>query len=187
MHLKSQLLLVLVAVFFMTGALDPKPMNAVARDQDTTIAALSDSVVTPRAIEKVQPIYPDDAAKRGIEATIYLFVLIDEEGYVVKTTLDTTRTFFSHPGEHKTAKFEAKLAQSAKDAVMQWKFKPGTINGKPSAMGIVIPIQFQIADMQSGALGTLPSTFVPPPIDLSPRQSTDENGKPFKSGEPDKK
>jgi hypothetical protein len=188
MQLKSQLLLVPVAVFFVAGALGSTPMNAGTRDQEATITAPSDSaVVGPRAIKKVQPIYPDDVARRGIEATIYLSVLIDEEGYVVKAAVDTARTFFSHPGEHKTAKYEAELAQAARDAIMQWKFKPGTINGKPSAMGVLVPIQFQIADMQGGAQGTLPSTFVPPPIDLSPRQTTDENGKPLKSGEPDKK
>jgi hypothetical protein len=187
MQLKSQSLLVVVAAFFVTFAFNSIPMNAGARDQDSTIAAPSDSVVLPKVVEKVQPVYPDDVAKRGIEATIYIFVLVDEEGYVVKTTVDTTRTFFSHPGEHKTAKYEAKLTQTAQAAVTQWKFKPGTINGKPSAMGVIIPIQFQLANMQSGAQGKPPSFVIPTPNDISPRRDTDERSEPIKSGEPDKR
>jgi Gram-negative bacterial TonB protein C-terminal len=187
MQLKSQLLLVLVAAFLVTFAFSSMPVNGGARDQDSTVATPSDSVVLPKVVERVQPAYPDDAAQRGIEGTIYLFALVDGEGHVVKTTVDTTRTFFSHPGEHKTAKYEAKLTQAALAAVAQWKFKPGTINGEPSAMGVTIPIQFQLANMQSGAQGKPPSFALPTPNNTPPQRDMEEKFRPTKSGEPDKK
>jgi hypothetical protein len=154
---------------------------------DSTAIAPSDSVLLPKPIDKVEPVYPNDAAKRGIEGTVYLFVLVDEEGYPVKATVDTTRTFFSHPGEHKTAKYEAELTLSAQDAVMQWKFKPGTIKGVPTDMGVVVPIQFQLADMHSGALGTPTIYTKPTPTDRPPFRDTNADLKPIKDGEPDKK
>lgn len=65
---------------------------------------------------KIEPVYPPIAKAARITGTVVLSVEIDTHGNVVKVEL------ISGP---------AMLAQSAIDAVRQWKYEPQVVNGKP--------------------------------------------------------
>ena len=75
--------------------------------------------------------YPPAAKKEGIEGTVWLKTLVDEEGRVAKVEIQ---------------KSEAEvLNQAAVDAVKQWLFKPAIMKGKPVAVWVSIPFRFVLA------------------------------------------
>jgi TonB family protein len=64
----------------------------------------------------VEPVYPPDAQKRGIEGTVKLHAVIGVDG--------TIQSLESRSGPEP-------LIQAAMTAVRQWKYNPTTLNGKP--------------------------------------------------------
>jgi len=85
----------------------------------------------PEAIKQVPAKYPPAAKKEGIEGTVWLKTLVDEEGRVAKVEIQ---------------KSEAEvLNQAAVDAVKQWLFKPAIMKGKPVAVWVSIPFRFVLA------------------------------------------
>ena len=74
-------------------------------------------VQAPVAIEKVEASYTEEARNAGINGIVILEVVIGSDGLVKKASVLKPLPFG--------------LNQAAIDAVTQWKFKPGTLNGKP--------------------------------------------------------
>jgi len=103
-----------------------------------TPAAKSASV--PRQLQGFEylkmapPAYPKEAIDKKIEGRLVLRVLIDEEG--VPKSVEVER---SEPAD--AASF---FAQSAKDAIMTWRFKPELENGKPHAAYAQVPIDYSL-------------------------------------------
>jgi TonB family protein len=64
----------------------------------------------------VEPVYPPEAQKRGIEGTVKLHAVIGADG--------TIQSLEPRSGPEP-------LIQAAMTAVRQWKYKPTTLNGKP--------------------------------------------------------
>jgi TonB family protein len=64
----------------------------------------------------VEPVYPPEAQKRGIEGTVKLHAVIGADG--------TIQSLEPRSGPEP-------LIQAAMTAVRQWKYNPTTLNGKP--------------------------------------------------------
>jgi periplasmic protein TonB len=82
----------------------------------------------PTFKNKVEPKYPDQARRDGIEGTVQLEILIDENGRVRKIKV------LKSPGHG--------LDKAAIAAVSKSQFHPGVINGKPVPVKIKIPYRF---------------------------------------------
>jgi periplasmic protein TonB len=74
------------------------------------------SVQAARLVDRVQPVYPEDAKNDHIEGTIALRVVIGTDGTVREVPLIS-----GHPA----------LAQSAIDAVQHRRYRPTLLNGNP--------------------------------------------------------
>jgi protein TonB len=74
------------------------------------------SVVSPAvAITKITPIYPEAARRIRIKGTVVLDLNIDADGKVIHANL---------------VNGDSVLAEAAIQAVMRWRYKPATVNGK---------------------------------------------------------
>ena len=65
---------------------------------------------------KVEPVYPPLAEQSGVEGTVRFRVIIDKNGHVSNAQL-----LSGHP----------LLVEAARDAVVQWVYKPTRLNGLP--------------------------------------------------------
>jgi len=91
----------------------------------------SGPVNPPSVIEKVQPVYPEEARVAGIEGKVVLKVVILFNGNTgdIEILQSSGRNDFD---------------QAAKECVKQWKFKPAMQSGIRVTMAVQIPITFEI-------------------------------------------
>ena len=88
-----------------------------------------DSEVTP--IVRIEPLYPRKAALRGVEGFVILSFDITPLG-----TVSGVKILQSSPPQI--------FNQSAKQALLRWKYKPKTIRGKPvKQKGLKVKLQFK--------------------------------------------
>jgi protein TonB len=110
----------------------PLPSNF---DITSEISAIlpSGPVSPPSAIEKVKPVYPEEARLAGIEGIVVLKVMILFDGTVgdVEVLESSGRDDFD---------------QAAKECVKQWRFKPAMQSGIRVTMAVRIPITFDISN-----------------------------------------
>jgi TonB family protein len=78
-------------------------------------------------VSRVMPAYPDLARRSGVFGIVRLEAVVDERGAV---------------RDVKVVSGPPVLAVAAKDAVLKWKYTPGTLNDHPIATNVVIQINF---------------------------------------------
>jgi len=83
--------------------------------------------VPPKPVKQVQPNIPDEL--QGVQASIQIGFLIDEDGNVIKTRIVKSTN--------------NALDQVAMDCVAQWRFEAGKKNGSPVAVRVVVPMRFK--------------------------------------------
>ena len=79
------------------------------------------NIVPARLIKKVQPIYPADAAARNITGTVRVYYVIGGDGVV----------YNAHALSGDGLSEDSSLRKAAEEAVLQWRYQPATMNGKP--------------------------------------------------------
>jgi TonB family protein len=102
---------------------------------------VSGSVMAGEILNKVQPVYPQEAKDAGIQGTVVLHAIIGKQGTMQSLTV------ISGPPELQTA---------ALDAVKQWTYRPYLLNGEPTAVNTTIMINFSLAG-SSAEPATAPS------------------------------
>jgi protein TonB len=103
-------------------------------DQEPDIDQAIEVDEYPTPLTTVNPVYPEAARKSGLEGTVWVKVLVDKKGHVVKTAVT------------KPADATASLEQAAVEAVKQWTFKPATVKTEPVSIWVTIPFKFKLAD-----------------------------------------
>ncbi len=90
-------------------------------------------VVSPVLIESsgVQPVYPEEAQRAGLEGLVVLEAIVDEHGRVGHDIKVLRR--LGHGCD-----------EAAVVAVRQWRFRPATRNGKPIKVRRIFPILFRL-------------------------------------------
>ncbi len=78
---------------------------------------------------RVEPEYPEDARRQGIEGAVVLDVRIGGDGAVQNAQL------VSGPPE---------LAQASIGAVKQWRFQPRRVNGRGAPMQTRVTLNFKL-------------------------------------------
>jgi protein TonB len=105
-HLISALSACVALSGCVTQPTAPQPPPASANEVDTP----------PNAIRTVKPVYPQEAQTQGIVGVVTAVFDVDASGTVVFVTIPES----PDPG----------LSKAVVDALTQWKFVPGTHNGK---------------------------------------------------------
>ncbi len=98
------------------------------QDQEKKKSAKKD-VKSPKLIKKVEPVYPEEARKAGIEGSVTLEGTTDDQGRVKKV---------------KVLKSIPELEQAAVDAVKQWVYEPMMIEGKPKGIVFTTTCRFSL-------------------------------------------
>lgn len=91
----------------------------------------------PKLIKKVEPVYPEEAKKAGIEAELILGVYADYEGKVI------TAEVLNIDPSFKAGSKIGLLYKAATDAVKQWEFEPMIINGRPRRVIFTVTVNFE--------------------------------------------
>jgi TonB family protein len=87
--------------------------------------------VMPKLIHQVQPVYPPEARKAGIDGVVLLEATIGTDG-----TVQGLRPFRSEP---------MGLTEAAEAAVRQWRYEPArNAAGKPVAVGYTVTVSFML-------------------------------------------
>jgi len=103
-----------------------QPLRSEFEEPDNPLYALTEK---PVEIKRVNPIYPELAKKGGVEGTVIVKVLIDQNGNV-----EAVEALRSHP----------LLDEAAMDAAWQFKFKPGKQKDKVVKVWVSIPFNFRL-------------------------------------------
>jgi TonB family protein len=90
---------------------------------------ISQGVSQGLLIKKVQPLYPANALRMHTEGAVELQATIGKSGNIV-----TVKTLTGDPI----------LARAAKEAVLQWKYKPYLLNGEPVEIQTQITVNFKL-------------------------------------------
>lgn len=86
------------------------------------------SIETPKLIKQVNPVYPEEARQKGLNARVVLEVVINPKG---------------EPTQIKVLKTENEIFNaSAVDAVSQWRYESPMHDGKPVSVRWIIHINF---------------------------------------------
>jgi TonB family protein len=80
-----------------------------------------------RLVLKVDPVYPVAVKNRGIQGMVRLDVVIGKDGHVVNA-----ESISGNPA----------LVDAAKDAVMQWVYRPTLLNGEPIDVIMEVHVPF---------------------------------------------
>ena len=89
-------------------------------------------VTLPTVIKEVKPDYTDQAKAARIQGTVWLKTVVQADGDV--GNVQVTRSLDTEFG----------LDNEAVKAAKQWKFKPGTKDGKPVAVEVTIELTFTL-------------------------------------------
>ena len=95
-----------------------------------TILQIGGDVRPPVLITRVEPVYPEIARKLRKEGTIILEAIITTDG-----TVDDVRIVKSA---------DAFLDEAAKQAVMQWRYRPATLNARAVNVYLTVTVSFRL-------------------------------------------
>jgi protein TonB len=105
------------------------PSTSVAPDARGPLP-IGNGVKSPVVLHRVEPIYPPLAIRAHISGSVVLECIIDKSGRIRDVRVENS-TFGA---------FE----QPAIDAVRQWLFAPGTLNGQPVDTIFQLTVKFQV-------------------------------------------
>ena len=173
MRLQYRILIVIAAVVVSAATFYPAPMRAdragkpdssKAMDQ-TPHAAFPVFDTAPVLLKSARPVYPEEARKQGVEATVLLEITVDDSGKVTKAQaidpdnpeilgqpeiqkidsaqLEELRNLFGDK-TIEAARMRPLFERSAIDAAMKFVFKPATYKGKAVPSNVAVPIRFKL-------------------------------------------
>ena len=92
-------------------------------------AYLEPTMLAPRVVKRVGPVYPIVALQEGVEGVVLLQARVGLDGHVTHARVTDSIPL---------------LDAAALEAMMQWAFTPPRINGAPSAVLITVSMRFTI-------------------------------------------
>ena len=99
----------------------------------STLAAaqeMKDGIVLPSVLKEVKPSYAPGAMERKVQGSVWMAVVVLDTGDVGDVRV--------------TKSLDAELDEKAIEAATQWKFKPGTKDGKPVAVEVTLEMTFTL-------------------------------------------
>lgn len=118
-----------LAVILLLAAI--LPVAAMQRESpDERVYKISPDIVPPRAIEKREPAYTQQARDARIEGSVALRIEIDKEGRIRRADL--------------LGGLDPGLDRNALEAVRTWRFDPARKAGKPVIVSASVEINFRL-------------------------------------------
>lgn len=116
-----------------TGRIVSAPLPSFDITNEINAILPSGPVSSASAIEKVPPVYPEEARVAGIEGKVVLKVVVLFDGTIgdIEILKSSGRNDFD---------------QAAKECVKQWKFKPAMQSGIRVTMAVRFPIIFELTN-----------------------------------------
>ena len=108
----------------------PPPPPAPAKTEASHRVRVATGVAEANLIRKVMPIYPALAKSARVQGTVEFTAIISKEG-----TIENLQLVRGHP----------LLVQAAKDAVLQWRYRPTLLNGQPVEVVTDIIVNFTLS------------------------------------------
>jgi TonB family protein len=105
-----------------------QPLQALSSAPPRRIA-IGGNVQAARLINRVEPVYPEEASKEKISGTVKLHVVIAKDGKIQQIQVVS-----GHP----------LLVQAAIDAVRQWQYQPILLNGQPVEVDTQVDVVFSL-------------------------------------------
>jgi TonB family protein len=121
-------------------------MHPPAVTEQPRMQPLADSAI----VFKQEPEYTDEARRAGVEGTVPISLIVDEEG---------------RPASLKIGEGVALgmgLEESALEAVKQWRFQPPNLNGNPTTLTLQVQVHFRLSGVESSVFFG-PASAVPKP------------------------
>jgi TonB family protein len=109
---------------------EPKFAGLRGNGQSTADQSIDPAITFPVLLYKMLPEYSEEARKAKYQGTVLLKVLVDASGQVAN--VDVARSL------------GLGLDEKAMAAVRQWKFRPGTKDGKPVIMQAQVEMNFRL-------------------------------------------
>lgn len=139
----------LSAIFTVTGQLDRAQnenrlaMEAIGRNQAQPslpfplpeVYTIPAAAAAPQLLEKTDPEYSQEARLAGLEGAVLLRGTITEQGLARDMRVTGSLGFG--------------LDEKALQAIQQWRFSPGTLDGRPVPFEMTVPVDFLLPDKQS--------------------------------------
>ena len=97
--------------------------------QHGEIIRMGPGVTPPQIVSKVEPTYTQEAKQAGVQATLLLYLVVNESGQPTDLEVISPVGFG--------------LDESALRAVSQWRFKPGKKDDRPVAVAATIEVNFR--------------------------------------------
>jgi TonB family protein len=135
------------------SATDEKPASPPPADKPVIPASPSRIRVNAisqneKVVSRVSPVYPPLAAQGNISGEVELRVVINKDGTVQNTTVTSG---------------DPLLAQSATDAVMQWRYSPTLVNNQPVEVETTVLLKFSLKTKDSASLAASTASLAQPP------------------------
>ena len=121
-----------VVVLFDGSVVEPKLGDAPGADAFT--AGPGTGIVPPRVIVSPQPRYTPEAMRARVQGTVIMRCVVNTNGLCEDVTV--TQSLDAEHG----------LDEQAVNAAFQWRFAPGTRDGQPVRVAIVIQMSFNLRD-----------------------------------------
>jgi TonB family protein len=112
------------------GGVEGAVAGGVAGGVEGAVKAEGD-IRPPTLVKMVEPVYPEEARKQGIEGLVILEATVDVNGKVKDV---------------KVLRPVPALNQAAIDAVKQWVYEPKIIDGKPVPIVFTVTVNFKLKD-----------------------------------------
>jgi protein TonB len=112
----------------MIGGVPPPPPPP--KPKPTGPQRIGGNVMEANLVRKVQPVYPPLAKSARVQGTVEFTATISKDGNIENLTLVR-----GHP----------LLVNAAKEAVLQWKYRPTMLNGSPVEVITDIIVNFTLS------------------------------------------
>jgi TonB family protein len=108
-------------------------LNGSLHDARILSTSKGGPLVPAKLINRVQPVYPEEARKLRIQGVVAINVIVRKDGTVTVQNVGA-----GHP----------LLAPATVEAVQQWRYEPTTINGEPVDVQTKVYVTFALSKQQ---------------------------------------
>jgi hypothetical protein len=123
----------------------PAPEGKITIADDVTAPA------EPKLVHKVNPVYPADAKKEGVQGLFVIDVVIGKDGAIKEAkvvtsavTVERLKELQPKKGTPLATEGDARLAAAALDAVKQWRYEPILKDGKAVDVKATVTVNFKL-------------------------------------------
>jgi TonB family protein len=129
--ISSLAIAIAVAGGMTVSAVDRFPMSAPGSAQ-SRVYEPGDGVTLPEVVHEVKPEYTPQAMQAKIQGSVWMLIVVGSSGDV--TDAQISRSLDQEFG----------LDDKALEAAHQWRFRPGTRDGKPVAVRVTVEMRFTL-------------------------------------------